>query len=67
MLCPDHKGYQAKRKPRSSCLSCWEIYWWKHPDEPVMGKDIWQLIGAIRTVERKVINQNLYGPAIIEE
>lgn len=25
-LCPRHKGYQAKRKPRTNCEQCWESY-----------------------------------------
>lgn len=24
--CPDHKRYQAKRKPRSACEGCWRIW-----------------------------------------
>lgn len=24
--CPDHKRYQAKRKPRSNCEGCWRIW-----------------------------------------
>lgn len=24
--CPDHKRYQAKRKPRTNCEACWRIW-----------------------------------------
>jgi len=30
--CPVHPKYQAKRKPRCSCETCWEI-WEKHNEK----------------------------------
>ena len=47
MTCIKHKTYQAKRKPRTSCLTCWEIWFKKHSDENVSGEEVESILSAI--------------------
>jgi len=38
--CLKHPKYQACFAPRTGCLTCWAVYWNRHPAVPVEGPQL---------------------------